>query len=169
MTHRHRSLAYSLVLVLSPSACDQGQTPIGGFEECADPSAGDTVADGGDPPAQDIEVDCVFSFLGASQVVTFEANAEYEPRVVGGDLNVTATLFDDEFEGRSFQIVLFTVDGSVSASAIYQFAPGTLPLDEFWGDHGFTGLHGLRDPQSGESVQWICAAREPDDPVHTWD
>jgi hypothetical protein len=171
MTHRHPRLACSVLLLLAlplTAACDKGETPIGGFEECPDPSAG-SVADGGNPPADEIAIDCLFSFAGNSQVVTFEANAEYEPRVVGGDLNVTATLFDDEFEGRSFQMSIHALDGSVSTAAIYQFAPDARPVDEFWGDHGFTGLHWVDDPASGEAVQWICAARDPADPVHAWE
>jgi hypothetical protein len=172
MTHRHPRLAYSVLLALSlAAACDQGDTPIGGFEpsECPDPSAGDTVADGGDPPAEAIAIDCSFSFADNTQTFTFEANVEYEPRVVGGDLNLTATLFDDDFEGRSFQISIYDVDGSVGNVAIYQFAPGTRPVNEFWGQHGFTGLNWVQDPLSGDNVQYACFARDPADPVQSWE
>jgi hypothetical protein len=149
MTSRHPHLAYSLVLALSlAAACDQGETPIGGFEpsECPDPSASDTVADGGDPPAEEIAIDCSFSFADNIQTFTFEANVESEPRVVGGD-----------------------VDGTVGSTVIYQFAGDTRPVNEFWGQHGFTGLNWVKDPLSGENVQYACFARDPADPVQSWE
>lgn len=170
MTHRHPPLACSLlVLGLALAACDQGETPIGGFDDegCSDPTAADG-ADSGDAPLE-LAVDCSFAFAGAIETTRIEANAEYEARVVGGDLSMAATLSDDEFEGRSFSISIFSTDGTVSTSVLYQVAPGTRPINEFWGQHGFTGLHSVREPASGETVQWACFARDPADPVQGWE
>jgi hypothetical protein len=156
-----------MLLALSLAACDQGQTPIGGFDDegCAEPTADD----GGGAAALAIAVDCSFAFDDATQTVRFEANAERVPFVAGGDLNVSAALFDDELEGRSFSVSIYDDAGTVGNVALYQFQAGTRPVNEFVGDHGFTGLNWVQDPASGENVQYACFARDPADPIDGWD
>lgn len=174
MLHRYPLLTCSCLLALSLAvACDKGETPIGGFDdEGCDATAGD---DGGvrldvaAPVLEPIAVDCSFSFPGLDQTVRFEANVDYEPRVIGGDLNVVATLTDEEFEGRSFSISVFDIEGTMGATVLYQFPDGTRPVYEFAGDHGFTGLHWVQDPATEDNVQWACFARDPDDPVQGWE
>ena len=165
MTHLRPSLAYpSLLLALClAAACDQGETPIGGFEpeECTDP-------DDGDPPL-DIVVDCTIAFADFTETRRFEPNVESVPWMVGGDLLANANLFDDATEGRSFNITFYDEAGTVGSTAIYQFASGTRPRNEFLGQHGFTGLNWVKDPASDESVQYACFARGPADPIQGWD
>ena len=69
----------------------------------------------------------------------------------------------------SFSVAIFALDGTAGGSALYQFAPGRRPLNEFWGDHGFTGLNSVRDPGTGENVQYACFARDPAEPVQGWE
>ena len=174
MTHRHLLLACSCLLALSlAAACDKGETPIGGFDdEGCDATAGEEGSvplDVGVPANEPIAVDCSYSFDDVTETVRFEANAEYEARSVGGDLVLSASLFDDDIEGRSFSISIYDEAGTVGSTAIYQIAAGTRPRNEFVGQHGFTGLNWVRDPATGENLQYACFARDPDDPVEGWE
>lgn len=168
MTHCRLPLPF-LLLALSLAACDQGQTPIGGFDDegCSDPTAGD---DGG--AALAIAIDCSFAFGAGDmpQTVRFDANTDPAPFAVGGDLNARGYLIDEgDFEGRSFSISVYDDMGTVGHTALYQLQAGTRPLNEFAGDHGFTGLNWVQDPASGDNVQYACFARDPADPIEGWD
>jgi hypothetical protein len=174
MTPRRSRLACSASLLVALSlaaACDKGETPIGGFDDECDPTVADDdgpLLDVAAPADEPIAIDCSFSFDGVTETVRYEADVEYEARAVGGDLNVSATLFDDELEGRSFSISLYDDAGTVGSTVLYQFS-STPPVNEFAGQHGFTGLNWVRDPASGENVQYACFARHPDDPIEGWD
>jgi len=174
MIHRHPRLACLLLLTLSlAAACDKGQTPIGGFDdEGCDPTAGDdggALLDVAAPAASPLAVDCSYSFDGVTETVRFEANVDYEALAVGGDLNLSASLFDDGIEGRSFSITLYDLAGTVGNTVLYQIAAGARPLNEFEGQHGFTGLNWVQDPATGENVQYACFARDPADPIEGWE
>jgi hypothetical protein len=155
-----------MLLALSLAACDQGSTPIGGFD---DDGCDPTAAEDSGAAAQALAIDCSFAFGDVIETMRFEANIENPPFVVGGDLRASVSLFDDEFEGRSFSISIYDEAGTVGNVALYQLQTGARPLNEFVGDHGFTGLNWVRDPASGETVQYACFARDPADPIDGWD
>lgn len=158
----------TLLACLTVLACDQGETPIGGFDDdgCA---ASD---EGGDDP-QPLVVDCSFYYAGEQQAVRFEplTDAAGEPTAVelSETLHISGALFDSEFEGRSFQITVFDPAGGTLSSTLYQTGPGR-PRNEFWGDHGFTGLNKVTDPGNpDDGLQYACHASDPADPIHEWE
>jgi hypothetical protein len=133
-----------------------------------DPGAGGPGQDGGsDAEGVPIAIDCSL-VLEAQESITLDT-PDVEVTRTFGDLQMSAILFDDEYEGRSFQIGFFTEDGVVGSRVLYQMDRTRLPVNEFQGDHGFTGLHSVNDPASGDGVQWACFARDPADPVHVWE
>jgi|SRR5688572_9438800 len=158
-------------------ACDKGTTDIGALDDagCADPTAASGES-GGAPGGEAVPmvVDCSFHWQGVDTNVRIEPNAESDGS--GGDeplafgtLLVHTYFSDDEFEGRSFSIGVYKEDGSVGMNALYQM-DRTKPLaNEFWGDHGFTGLHSVSDPETDEGLQYACFASDPDDPIHVWE
>ena len=158
-----------VLLCLGVAACDQGETPIGGFDD-----DGCMANDDGGEERQAMVVDCSFYYAGEQQAVRFEpVNQESEDTLttvtISETLVVEAALWDDEFEGRSFSIRVFSPEGTSFSSTLYQTGPAR-PRNEFWGDHGFTGLNQVRDPGNpDENLQYACHASDPADPIHEWE
>lgn len=121
----------------------------------------------GDPV--DMAVDCSFSFDGSRTDVSYDPADDRTETPVGGKLIASGMLSDDEYEGRSFSLTIYAEDSTVLATAIYQMARDSLPANEFHGDHGFTGLNWVKDPDLQENVQYACFARTRSDPPHFWD
>lgn len=170
MTHRRPALTCLLLaLSFAAAACDQGPTPIGGFDSdgCDPPADDGPRLDIGAPAEQPLAIDCSFAFLDTIETIRLEANDELD-YPVGGDLKVSAAFFDDDFEGRSFHVTVYTDAGTVGSTALYQLGAGARPVNEFFGDHGFTGLNSVKDPASSESLQYACFARDPADPIQGW-
>jgi hypothetical protein len=163
-----------LTLGLLASACDGGKgLDSGSAGDSTGGSTGGTTTGAVTPittggPAGTIAVDCSFVFADVQVDRTYLPDEAFDTPV-GGKLIAGGALFDDEFEGRSFTIRMFSEDGAVLSSVLYQFASGTLPVNEFAGDHGFTGLHAVKDPDADEVVQFACFARDAADPPHFWE
>ena len=66
-------------------------------------------------------------------------------------------------------LTIFAEDSSVLSHTLYQMDRTHLPYNEFYGDHGFTGLHWVKDPDAQEVVQFACFARDPGAPPQFWD
>jgi hypothetical protein len=156
------TLAIVACVLVSGCDADDDGAAVPGCES----SAGDSV---GTPIAVAIAVDCSFSFAGEQIDVTYQAGDGRIETPVGGKLVAGGMLDDSEFEGRSFSMIIYAEDSSVLSSSLYQMDQTRLPTNEFWGDHGFTGLHGVKDPEAQENVQFACFAREPTDPPHSWE
>jgi hypothetical protein len=118
----------------------------------------------GDPVP--IAVDCSYYYDGDQIDVTYEVSETPTETPVGGKLIASGMLSDPEYDGRSFSVSIYAEDGTVGTTAIYQMGRNCLPQNEFWGDHGFTGLNWVKDPDSGENVQYACFARDPAAPPH---
>jgi hypothetical protein len=151
-------------------ACDQGDTSVGGFDDdgCDGAETGDEPDPSGFAP---IAVDCSFSFEGVQQDATVLPIEIDEPptELAFGDLKVGLNLSDSEFEGRTFSITVYKEDSSVLSTAIYQMLSSRLPVNEFVGQHGFTGLNWVKDPAVQENLQYACFARDPNDPPISWE
>jgi len=136
-----------------------------------DPGGGGGGEDGesGGAPAEavPIAIDCSLAFEGQESITLDTPDVEVTRTF--GALQMSAILFDDPYEGRSFDIGFHTDDGTVGTNALYQMDRTKLPVNEFWGDHGFTGLQWVKDPSTGVNVQWACFARDPAEPVHQWE
>jgi hypothetical protein len=166
----HLSLSLLTVLALG-AACDRGETPIGGFDSdgCAD------VADdsGGAVAVEAMVVDCSFYYQDVQQSVRFESTDDVggtlEQVQISDTLVVETTYSDSEFEGRSVSIRVLTAADELITATLYQIDPARRPVNEFWGDHGFTGLNYVRDPANGETLQYACFASDPADPIHEWE
>jgi len=154
-----------LVLVLG-SGCDEDK---GDGSDEGSGSGVDCDAPLGEGDPVPIAVDCSYYYAGEQIDVTYEVSETDTETPVGGKLIARAGLSDPEYEGRSFSVTIYAEDGTVSSTAIYQMSKTCLPLNQFWGDHGFTGLNWVRDPDSGERVQYACFARDPADPPHRWE
>ena len=164
------ALAFAAAVTLTVAACDQDPTPIGGFDTDG------CVADGGDGGTERVQmvVDCSFSYAGVGQSVRLIANnpqgaGESIKLSFGNSLEFSGMYTDDEFEGRSLAVSVSTDMGAtLVTTTLYQMDPTRFPANEFWGDHGFTGLGYVRDPENGETLQYACFAADPADPVHEW-
>jgi hypothetical protein len=143
--------ALALVIGLVGFACDEGKGPMAGTEVVP------------------IAVDCSFVFAGNQIDVTYESSSGLVETPVGGKLIARGVLSDDEFEGRSYSLTIYAEDSSVYSHTLYQMDRTHLPYNEFAGDHGFTGLHWVEDPDAGEVVQFACFARDPAHPPHAWE
>lgn len=156
--------------MLACAACDPAATDDddGAAIPGCDASDGDVGQDTGPAPGVPIAVDCSFGFDGEQIDVTYPVGDDRIETPVGGKLIAGGMLSDSEYEGRSFSLVVYAEDSSVLHSSLYQLARDRLPANEFYGDHGFTGLHGVKDPDAQENVQFACFARDPADPVHVW-
>lgn len=115
-----------------------------------------------------IAIDCSFSYADEQIDVTYDVDGGQAEFPVGGKLLAQGALFDSPYEGRSFSLTIYAEDSSVLAHSLYQMDPTRLPINEFVGDHGFTGLNWVKDPDTQENVQFACFARDPGDPVHAW-
>jgi hypothetical protein len=148
----------ALVIGLVASACDDGKS--GNTESSCGETGGEVVP---------IAVDCSFVFADNQIDVTYESAVATAETPVGGKLIATGGLSDGEQDGRSFTITIYAEDGSVLSHVLYQMQRTHLPYNEFAGDHGFTGLHSVKDPDAGENLQFACFARDPADPPHAWE
>ncbi|HVH98275.1 MAG TPA: hypothetical protein VM869_06185 [Enhygromyxa sp.] len=155
-SHAH---ALALILGLAAAGCDDGKHR--GAAELAD--------DTGPEEAVPIAVDCSFVFANNQIDVTYESSGMSVETAVGGKLIASGVLSDDEFEGRTFSLSVYAEDSSVLSSALYQMDRTRLPYNEFYGNHGFTGLHSVRDPDAQETVQFACFARDPGDSPQFWE
>lgn len=159
MTPRLRlTHAFALLLGLAIAGCDEGKNT----------DAAEQADDTGPDEAVPIAIDCSFVFADNQIDVTYESPAMSVDTPVGGKLIASGVLWDDAFEGRSFSLTIFAEDGSVSTSALYQMDRTQLPANEFFGNHGFTGLQSVRDPDAQQTVQFACFARDPSDPPKYW-
>jgi hypothetical protein len=129
-----------------------------------------------EPPQQDDEpvplaVDCSFFYLGETQLVRATDPHVEDPNPVleFGSLRVGMAYFDDPYDGRSFSIAVYTEDGVVGSNTLYQVDRTVPLLNQFVGDHGFTGLHYVSDPGSDETLQYVCFAHDPDDAPSGWE
>lgn len=161
-----------MTIALVLAACDEGTTDLGQFDDsgCEAPATEDS-AGGGEPVP--LAVDCSIHWDGVTQSFRFEAtddvSGDADPPLAFGPMLVGARLFDDEYDGRSFSISVYKEDGSVGAHTLYQMDRTVRPVNEFWGDHGFTGLNSVSDPDTNEGIQYACFASDPADPIHAWE
>jgi hypothetical protein len=164
MVHRCRAsfshaLALASLIGLVAFGCDDGKSG-GTGSSCDDPTGTEVVP---------IAVDCSFVFAGNQIDVTYESSGTGVETPVGGKLIASGALSDDEFDGRTFALSIYAEDSSVSSYTLYQMDRTRLPYNEFVGDHGFTGLNSVKDPDAGEVVQFACFARDPSDPPQAWE
>jgi hypothetical protein len=93
-----------------------------------------------------------------SSTAIFELNPdEKEWSETFTDMTLLAAYHDDEFEGRGLQIVVSDAkSGRQMASYLYQFQSDKLPVNQFQGGHGFTGLAYVYHPESPSELQFFC-------------
>jgi hypothetical protein len=156
-----------MALLLGVTACDARGSSAAGTSEtgAVDGSAGEANESSGIPAS--IAVDCSFVFENVQTDVTYAFGQHFDT-AVGGKLIAAGSLDGSPFEGATFSIGIYAEDGTVGSTTIYQMG-GDLPVNEFVGDHGFTGLNWVRDPDAQEVVQYACFARDPADPPHAWE
>jgi hypothetical protein len=155
-------------LLLSVIACDAGKSSVAATTEtgAVDASAGEAPESSAGIPAS-IAVDCSFVFDNVQTDLTYAFGQHFDTPV-GGKLIAAGSLDGSPFDGATFSIGIYAEDGTVGSTTIYQMGAG-LPVNEFVGDHGFTGLNWVRDPDAQEVVQYACFARDPADPPHSWE
>lgn len=147
--------AFLPVLALTLVACDP--------DDAAD--------DEPDDESVPLAVDCSFAYLDEVNTtrVTDSTVEGSNPVLEFGGLLVAMSYVDDPWEGRSFSISVYTEDHGVSSTALYQI-DGTQPLlNQFLGNHGFTGLQYVGDPSADQTLQYACFAHDPDDAPSGWE
>jgi hypothetical protein len=152
-----------LSLAAAVAACDPADTEpatTSSATECDDGLGGTTPVP--------IAIDCSFVFADVQHDVTYEPSDSRTETPVGGKLIAGGMLSDGEYDGRSFSLTVYAEDGTVGTHTLYQFDRTRLPANEFYGDHGFTGLHMVKDPDGDDEVQFACFARDPNDAPHAW-
>jgi hypothetical protein len=160
-----RFLWMTVVAVVLGSGCDEDK---GDGSDAGNGTGVDCDAPLGEGDPVPIAVDCSYYYDGEQIDVTYEVSETNTETPVGDKLIARAALSDSEYDGRSFSVRIFAEDGTVGTVAIYQMGRTCRPKNEFWGDHGFTGLSSVKDPDSGKNVQYACFARDPADPPHRW-
>jgi hypothetical protein len=74
-----------------------------------------------------------------------------------GQMTLSGYYSSDTFEGSSFNLRATAGETQV-LGALYQFSR-TLPMNQFAGGHGFTGLLYLTHPSDGGNYQAFCESR----------
>jgi hypothetical protein len=152
------------VLLLS-AACDPEAPGAGEPGESGE--AGDSGDSGeGEPIA--VAIDCSMYYAETTETLTVDEDEEAFERTYG-QVHVEGRYFDDEFEGRSFQLGFHTDDGVLGVNGLFQMPRDRIVANQFHGDHGFTGLQSVRDPGTEEGIQYACFARDKSAPVHMWE
>lgn len=86
-----------------------------------------------------------------------EVRANEEESTSLGELELELSYADSSVEGAYARVAVTADDKEVMAS-LYQFEPGERPINQFLGDHGFTGLIYLTHPTGGGDYQLVCKA-----------
>ncbi len=100
-------------------------------------------------PTADGELVVDMNIAGQDQTQSLEA----------GDFRLATTFtWDEAFsgEGRSLSVSVSELSGPPIVSHLYQIWSG--PIDQFAGDHGFTGLVYVTSPTTGAELQYLCKA-----------
>jgi hypothetical protein len=78
--------------------------------------------------------------------------------------DLTLTLFyssSTDYEGRFLKVSVTPAESSDElAAALYQLSKTERPVNQFIGDHGFTGLQFIYHPVTRAELQYRCLARE---------
>lgn len=165
MNSAQRLLLRVAALVLAVAGCDESEPAPGSTaSNCEEGSTSS-----GGAAAVPIAIDCSFVFADVQHDVTYAPADMRTDTAVGGKLIASGMLSDDEYEGRSFSLNIYAEDGTVGVHSLYQLDRSRLPANEFFGDHGFTGLNQVNDPDGDDEVQFACFARDPADPPHAWE
>lgn len=85
---------------------------------------------------------------------TLALSPNEEDTVTLGSMELSGNYSSSEFESASFHLRV-TAGETTLFSTLYQLSDG-LPLNQFAGDHGFTGLMYLTHPTEGGDYQLIC-------------
>lgn len=162
-------LATSIALIAL--ACDAtGEKPA----DCAPASS--NAGSGGEAPAQTAvppnRIECTFFFRASNEVGEGDDPAdpkfEFEERTLVaaknedesttlGKLTLDLRYDDSEEEGSSVGVSVSTADHPLFRT-LYQLGEHGL-VNQFAGDHGFTGLVYLTHPTDGGDYQLICKSR----------
>jgi hypothetical protein len=94
--------------------------------------------------------------LSPAPVIMFKSGSDHK-YLVFDDMTFIARFQDDQFEGRALFIKVTGVDESLEFSRqMYQFDRENPPENQFIGNHGFTGLIYVFNPQTSSEMQYYC-------------
>jgi len=107
-------------------------------------------------------ISCTFYYRPAAtedypehEEVVVQVSANEEKSATLGELELALSYADSAIEG-AYARVAITADEQEVMASLYQFEPGERPINQFIGDHGFTGLIYLTHPTEGGDYQLIC-------------
>ena len=113
-------------------------------------------------------VRCEFYFRGAAEVTpdtdtpaleskkeVIEVGPDEEKRVALKSMTLSASYSDAQFDSPSLHVRVEAGDTQLFG-ALYQLRDGRLPLNQFVGGHGFTGLIYLVNPSESGDYQLFC-------------
>jgi|GEM_PF-2192264 len=164
MKRRWIGMVMSAWVVLTGVGCDEGGEVS---------STGCSQDDSGGPiEVAPIVVDCLLSYAqGPVQSMTVTPGADDAGLVEQqfGNIVFEMLLSDDENAGRSLTVRARDSEDQLLVSTLFQMDRHRLPSNEFHGLHGFTGLYFVRDRVAGETLQFACFARDPSEPMASWE
>ena len=167
----HRLTVVPALALVWVAGCDDASNndPDTGASSCVQvlvEEATDVLASACPHPSPRV-VDCNVVFEGRDGMA-LRVEAGQSQEVSDQGLSVSMAFFEDEFEGATFSLAIYT-DGASVAGGIYQFQDCG-PLNQFVGLHGFTGLLRASHPTNpAVDLQMACFVRDPEDPVVDWD
>jgi hypothetical protein len=84
--------------------------------------------------------------------------SEFDRSVTAGPFRFRVLYSDDRYEGRSLVTYVYRASTSkLIEETLFQFDREGEPLNQFTGEHGFTGLHYVYAPDSGAELQYMCS------------
>ena len=112
-----------------------------------------------------ISIDCRVSYRTSvtkhlsESTITLTTNGDHKI-IAFDDMEFNAQYWDDQFEGRSLLISVTSFDtGNEVFRQLYQMDRGKRLINQFIGEHGFTGLIYVYHPGSTAELQCFCEAR----------
>ena len=84
---------------------------------------------------------------------------EEEQVAVLGEFRFSVLYFDDEYEGRELTVTVLDELAQPARTIerqLFQLSRDSAPVNEFEGDHGFTGLSYVYHPTASGELQYLC-------------
>jgi hypothetical protein len=95
----------------------------------------------------------------SESAITLTTSGDHEV-IEFDDMEFNAQYWDDQFEGRSLLISVTSPDtGDEVVRQLYQMDRRKSLINQFIGEHGFTGLIYVYHPSSTAELQYLCEAR----------
>jgi hypothetical protein len=149
MKHSKQSVLISLLIGITVLSASCSSSPEEASRQSVDP----------------VSIDCRVFYRSSvtkhlsETAITLTTNGDHKI-IAFDDMEFNAQYWDDQFEGRSLLISVTSSDtGNEVVRQLYQMDRGKRLINQFIGEHGFTGLIYVYHPGSTAELQCFCEAR----------